>query len=192
MKKIKINFGSGANILKDHINVDISKSFGAQIIHNMNTFPYPFKDNYADEILCEMTLEHILYPTKAIEEFHRIIKKEGIIKIIVPHFSAPYALSADIHIRNYGVGYFYGFENNNKDMFNKEQKVVMDSIEKRFGDVKVKLVFPKGYMTIISLPFQLIFGNNKILQGVYEMLFSNFYRANEIHIIFKNKTIKGM
>lgn len=56
-KRIKIQFGSGRYLYPEHINIDLDKSRGADIACNMEKYPFP--DNHADEILCEMVLEHI-------------------------------------------------------------------------------------------------------------------------------------
>jgi SAM-dependent methyltransferase len=188
---MKIQFGSGGHIKKNFINVDYDLSQGADIACDMEKFPYPFEDNSADFILCEMVLEHIKTPTKAINEFHRIIKPEGIVKIVVPHFTSAYALSADIHITTFNIGYFWQRQGPIPlDMHNRALPLDGWRIrenEKYWKNVKVELFFPKGNCTILSLPWQFIFGKNKRLQGIYENLFSLFYRANEIHITYQNK-----
>ena len=189
-KEVKINFGSGTKIYPGFINVDQTKEYGAQVACNLEQFPYPFKDNYADFIVCEMVLEHLLYPTKSIEEFHRIIKPNGTVKIIVPHFSGLNALSADIHIRQYGMGYFYSYLLNNKGMFEHTSTKVWEQTKVKFKDVNIKLIFPKGMLTILSFPFQILFGSNRRMQGIYEHFFSNFYRCNEIHVTLSNKVLE--
>lgn len=189
-KGIKIQFGSGGKIKKDHINVDLDKRQGADVCCDMEKFPYPFPDNYADEILCEMTLEHIRTPTKAIDEFHRIVKPEGTVKIIVPHFSHAYSLFADIHISTFNTGYFWSRKNEDVDGWgNKLTNTGWWFFDKdcRWKEVEVKLIFPQGKMKIISLPFQLVFGKKKRLQAIYEHFFSTMYRACEIHVTLKNK-----
>lgn len=187
---MKIQFGAGGHIKKDWINVDLDKSQGADVAWNMETFPYPFPDNCADEILCEMTLEHIKTPSAAINEFHRIIKPDGIVKIVVPHCSHAYALVADMHISVFNVGYFRSRESPSNDMFNKPIPVdgwKSDKYAHYWKDVDVKIIFPQGNLKLISLPYQLIFNSSKIMQGVYEHFFSTFYRACEIHCTYTNK-----
>ena len=193
-KPIRIQFGAGGHIKSGWINVDLDTSQGANKICDMEKFPYPFPDNYADEILCEMTLEHIRTPTKAINEFHRIIKPHGIVRITVPHFSHAYALAADNHISVFNVGYFWGRKIDKVDLFNKtppKNHWIKKDTEFYWNDVKVDLIFPKGYLTIVSLPFQLIFNSGKIMQALYEHFFSNFYRACEIHVVYKSKESKN-
>lgn len=192
-KEIKLQFGSGAHILKDYINIDLTKEFGAQIACDMNKFPYPFPDNYADEILCEMTLEHINFPTGAIDEFHRIIKPTGTVYLRVPHFSHAYSFFADIHVSTFNVGYFWGRKHTEIELDMWNNKLLPGKHwhffdkNKKWKDVKVELVFPKGYLFIFSLPWQFLFGKNKIMQGIYENILSTFYRACEIKVIFKMK-----
>ncbi len=192
-KKIRIQFGSGGHIKKGWINVDLNKSQGANISWNMERFPYPFPNNYADEILCEMTLEHIKTPTKAIREFHRIIKPSGIVKIIVPHFSHASSLYADVHVSTFNIGYFWSRKNDKIDMWNRKPPIDRwknSEYDFYWKKVKVDLIFPKGYFTLLSLPFQLIFNSSKIMQGIYENFFSTIYRACEIHIELKEKVNK--
>lgn len=179
----KIQFGSGHKILKGYINVDSDTSMGAQVAHNLDLFPYPFKDNYADEIICEMTLEHLKYPTKSIDEFHRILKTGGKLKIIVPHFSHFSAHLADIHICVFNVEYFLRRQDSLKDIWGKQEGTnKWTYVDKTFKDVKVQIKFPGGLLKIISCPFEKIFNISPLFQGIYEHFFSNFYRANEIHV----------
>jgi hypothetical protein len=137
-----------------------------------------------------MALEHIRTPSKAIDEFHRIIKPNGTVKLIVPHFSHAYSSFADVHVATYNVGYFWSRQNKNVDMWNNKLKSSRWSWfdnDRRWDCVKVELIFPKGWMTVFSFPWQIIFGKNKILQGIYENYFSTLYRACEIHVTFKGK-----
>lgn len=54
----------------------------------------PVKDDSFDAVLCTEVLEHLPYPEKAIQEFSRIIRKDGVLLLTAPfcsltHF-APY------------------------------------------------------------------------------------------------------
>lgn len=51
MKKKKLNLGCGKDIKKEYVNLDIRKFPGVDIIHDLNKFPYPFKDDSFDEII---------------------------------------------------------------------------------------------------------------------------------------------
>jgi ubiquinone/menaquinone biosynthesis C-methylase UbiE len=134
-----------------------------------------------------MILEHIHTPTKAIDEFHRIIKPNGVVKIIVPHCSHFSALLAEQHICQFNTEYFFK-RVSDKNVWGKEIKTwSYIRKDKRWNDVKVTIVFPKGMLTILSWPFQKIFNINRIMQQTYENLVSCFYRAHELHVELRNK-----
>ena len=147
----------------------------------MNKFPYEFKNNYADLIVCNMVLEHIKQPTKAIEEFHRIIKPNGIIEIIVPHFSGLNALMADQHINVFSCWYF--------DLFKIENRKYWYVTERRFNKVYTKIVFPKGMLAIINISIEYLVNINGLTKKIYEHFFSNIYRANELHVTIIKKVV---
>ena len=95
MMKI-IDFGCGESKYPGSIGVD-SDARGADVIHDMNTYPYPFEDSVADIIYCSHTLEHLEHPEKALEEFARIIKPGGKIVARVPHASCLGAYAFPLH-----------------------------------------------------------------------------------------------
>jgi len=60
----------------------------ADIVYNLNDFPYPFEDNSFDLIWCSHFLEHFQDLPKLMEEFYRLLKPGGKIAINSPHFSS--------------------------------------------------------------------------------------------------------
>jgi len=84
---MKLNLGCGKEILSGYVNVDKLRLSGVDIVHNLDNFPYPFKDNSVDEIFVSHFLEHVQDLPRVMEEFGRICKNGAVIKIRVPHFS---------------------------------------------------------------------------------------------------------
>lgn len=86
---MKINAGCGTDIREGYVNLDFHEVKGMKkdrdIIHDLNKFPYPFKKNSVDEIMCNGTMEHLLDTDKVMGEFHRILKPGGILKISTSH-----------------------------------------------------------------------------------------------------------
>ncbi len=106
----KLHLGSGLNIKKCWTNVDLTDKHGAEVVHNLEEFPYPFKDNTFDEIFMDNVLEHLGNTIKVMEELHRISKPNAIIRIIVPHYSGCMALGHITHKRVFCAGTFGNFE----------------------------------------------------------------------------------
>lgn len=94
---IKINLGSSGNNLHGYINVDIRESVNPDVVHDLNAFPYPFKDNSADRIELTHVLEHLDQPFKVMRELHRILKPKGTLYIAVPHFSRGFTHTEHSH-----------------------------------------------------------------------------------------------
>jgi len=83
----KLNLGCG-NFKKDgFVNLDISEFTDPDIVHDLETFPYPFDDGYFDLIESDHVLEHLSNPFKVMAELHRILAKGGRLIVRVPHFS---------------------------------------------------------------------------------------------------------
>jgi|SRR3989344_4356494 len=87
MKKT-LHLGCGLHKKLNSIGIDINPLSKADIIHNLNKFPYPFNKNQFDLIIAEHILEHLDNITKVIEELHRISKNKAKIIIDTSHFSS--------------------------------------------------------------------------------------------------------
>jgi len=89
----KLNLGSGIDYREGWINLDLGnkniygKKIKVDVIHDLNKFPYPFSDNYFEEIWMDQVLEHLEEPLKVMKELIRISKDNAIITVRVPHFS---------------------------------------------------------------------------------------------------------
>lgn len=87
-----LNLGSGEDVKKSDDkthwdNLDIVEHNGANIICDLNKFPYPIKDNTYDYIYSNHVLEHLKEPKQTMNEMVRMCKHNGIIEINVPHFN---------------------------------------------------------------------------------------------------------
>jgi len=129
----KLHLGCGHRYLDGWINLDISekdiygKKLKVDVTHNLNKFPYPFKDKSFDFVLMEHTLEHLNNPNRVIKELLRITKKNGIIKIVVPHFSH-YGSFRDPTHKHYfsldSIDYFKGFKVLSKKLSFSHNKIL--------------------------------------------------------------------
>ncbi len=130
--KIKLDLGCGSNKHgDDYIGIDISDETDANIIHDLNMYPWPFEDNSIDEVYCENYVEHIphdtgvkeaLFEANTFEEFkklyiekskldgyikffnelYRIMKPESKAIITVPYYTSVRAFGDPTHHRYVG------------------------------------------------------------------------------------------
>lgn len=95
---IKLNLGCGDVYLDGYINCDILSTIKVDKTFDLEKPPYPFEDNYADEILLDNVLEHIHDIVGTMQELHRILKPGGIVKIYVPYGKADRAIQDPTHV----------------------------------------------------------------------------------------------
>ena len=130
----KLHLGCGKNIKEGFINLDSVKLSGVDVVHNLNKFPWPFKDNEFDYIEANQILEHLEDIPKVLREIWRISKNKGRVHIEVPHYASPGAwfdlthkhpfgwMSLDYmaanKIHRHSVGKIHSHEYGSKEKFN--------------------------------------------------------------------------
>ena len=105
-----LDLGCGKRKLKGAIGIDISLDCDADVIHNLNKFPYPFSDSEFDYVHADNIIEHLDDVVKVLEELHRITKNGATIKIIVPFFRNLYAFIDPTHKHFFTVRSFDYFD----------------------------------------------------------------------------------
>lgn len=76
------------------IGIDINKNSQADVFHDLNEFPWPFKDNEFDMVFSSHCIEHLDDWIRVLREIIRITKPNGVINFLVPHFSSAIAFTA--------------------------------------------------------------------------------------------------
>jgi len=85
---VTLSVGCGQQEPKpDLVRLDISSLVNPDVVWDLDKFPYPFETSSFSEIECFDVIEHLQSIPKALEEFHRILEPNGLIKITTPHFS---------------------------------------------------------------------------------------------------------
>jgi len=82
----KLNLGCGRDIKTGYINIDKSKTAGVDVAHDLDKYPWPFKDNYFDEVYGRDVIEHVKDLFRAMKEIRRISKNNAVVRLIVPYW----------------------------------------------------------------------------------------------------------
>lgn len=90
MKKYK-----SENPKDDVIGIDINKDSQADVLHDLNKFPWPFKESEFDMTFSSHCIEHLDDWLKVLREIVRITKPNGTIIFMVPHFSSAIAYTVE-------------------------------------------------------------------------------------------------
>ncbi len=97
---MKLNIGCGRNIIEGWLNVD---SRGGNIICDAAFLP--FKNHSFDNVLASHVLEHVPNLWKVIQEIHRILQPNGILKVRVPYGIKGFTASP-YHVRAFTLNSF--------------------------------------------------------------------------------------
>jgi len=94
---MKLHIGCWQDSRQWYINLDGIQLPWVDMVHDLEQFPYPFKDNMFSEIYSAHLLEHMSDLGKVMEELTRISKNWGKIKVIVPYFTNPWTRADYTH-----------------------------------------------------------------------------------------------
>jgi SAM-dependent methyltransferase len=94
---------------QEYIGVDKVELPGVDIVCDINQ-GLPLENETMDEIICIHVLEHIRNLEFIMNEFHRILKHQGVLRIWVPHCFSPCAFGDSTHVRFFTFETFLNFD----------------------------------------------------------------------------------
>lgn len=86
--KKALDVGCGSRKLPGSLGMDVVKDSQADVIHDFEVVPWPFKENEFDIVFMNHSLEHVKDVLAVLSEVHRVTKNKGRVVIQVPHFRA--------------------------------------------------------------------------------------------------------
>lgn len=106
----KLHIGAGYDIKKGWINHDIAPLPNIDIVHDLNSYPWPWEDGEFVEIHMKDVLEHLPNTIKVMEELHRITKPGAKVYIAVPYWNSYEAITDPTHISQFNEFTFEFFD----------------------------------------------------------------------------------
>jgi SAM-dependent methyltransferase len=98
-----LDVGCGSAKLPGAVGIDISADTDADIVHDLNVFPYPLEDASFDHVVMQDVIEHVQEPIRVVEELHRILRPNGRLQLRTPHFSSALAYGDPTHVHYYSA-----------------------------------------------------------------------------------------
>ena len=167
-KNIKIlDLGCGNKKREGAVGIDFNDRTAADIVHNLNVFPYPIEDSSFDEIYLDNALEHLDDVMRVMEEVYRICKTGGLVKVIVPYFRSQWAFIDPTHKHFFTVDSFAYFDPDHiickrydytLARFKTDRKVFNETLKNRWLKkliVKIANRWPNRYEYYLSHLFPL-------------------------------------
>ena len=96
---IRLDVGCGLNKQKGFVGMDVSAKSHADIVHDIQKFPWPIPDSCCFQILMSHVWEHIepKYRFQVMDECWRIIKHDGQLLIAAPYANSFLAMAHPAH-----------------------------------------------------------------------------------------------
>jgi SAM-dependent methyltransferase len=82
-----LDVGCGVNKFPGSIGIDSNLSTRADVICELDQFPYPFRDSVFDQVRAIHVIEHVADVIRTMEEFHRLLKRGGRVVLSTPHYT---------------------------------------------------------------------------------------------------------
>lgn len=82
-----LDVGCGINKHPGAIGIDRNPNTSADVIGDLDQFPFPFRDNSFRELRAIHVIEHVSDVIRAVEEFHRLLIPGGHAVIVTPHYT---------------------------------------------------------------------------------------------------------
>jgi SAM-dependent methyltransferase len=92
-----LDVGCGSAKHPGAVGLDISADTDADVVHDLDVFPYPIADGSFDQILLQDVIEHVAEPYRVFAELHRIARPGARIQLRTPHYSSVLAFSDPTH-----------------------------------------------------------------------------------------------
>ncbi|MDD2531243.1 MAG: methyltransferase domain-containing protein [Candidatus ainarchaeum sp.] len=109
----KLEIGSGNKPKEGYLHFDIRSNVNADVIGDAKKLP--FRDEEFSEVYSRFFLEHLLRKDARItlKEMYRVLKKEGVLEIIVPNIAYFFKLflTESGQKKEWALNKIYGFEN---------------------------------------------------------------------------------
>ncbi len=174
-----LDVGCGAYKISGAIGIDRTPWPGVDVAYDLDCYPWPFADGVFERAICRHSLAHLGNVVKAIEELHRILRPNGVLEIVCPHFSSDNAFT-DITSR-----WFFGYRS--MDFFCPNRKFKYRYGSARFELVEVRISFLQAAVFAPDRykpnPFRTL-GIEAVINRFprfYEHFLTFLLRANEVY-----------
>jgi len=164
-----LNIGCGHVKIPNSVGVDFDPKSVADVIHDLDIFPWPFPDQAFDRIVIWHVIEHLRNPRRAMGEIARMARPGCKIELATPHYSSADSWGDMTHYMHFSLKTFEAFYIDGRD------PAPFDLMDR-------KLKFGRGLPAQIARAIAAIFG-----LSFYEKYCCFVFRASNMEYVFKRR-----
>jgi len=101
-----LDVGCGNAKTPGAVGLDFNPATAADIVHDLNQYPWPLPSDHFDRIVCSHIVEHVTDLIRFMEEIHRVSRAGALVEIVTPHFSNRFSYTDPTHLRHLGLRSF--------------------------------------------------------------------------------------
>jgi len=109
MEKAKLQIGCGKKPMAGYVNLDVIKYPWVDVVHDLDRFPWPFRDSQFEEVYANSVLEHLDDLLRSMGEIHRILRPGGVLRGGVPWYNYAGAFGDPTHKHFFNLSTFQYF-----------------------------------------------------------------------------------
>jgi len=122
----------------DAIGIDVSSRSAADIIWDLDEFPWPLENNAFDRIHMSHIIEHVRDVTRTMAEIFRVGRAAADVFVVTPHFSSHNSYTDPTHVRHLAARSF--------QYFTGEDFATFAGSAVRFSIEELELTFGKNFV----------------------------------------------
>lgn len=137
-----LHLGCGSKKCPGALGIDLDSRSKADIIHDLNEFPWPLESDSFDRVICEHVLEHLSDLVRTMAEIYRVCAEGAVVEIVSPHFSCVNSWDDPTHKHHFTLATF--------DYFHREHPLAYS--DAHFEVIERRLTFSPS---LLALPARL-------------------------------------
>jgi ubiquinone/menaquinone biosynthesis C-methylase UbiE len=188
MKSVVLELGVGnRKRISSAIGIDIIDGEGVDIVGDATEILKEIKDNSIDQVYSFHFLEHVDNHIEVVNEIIRVLKKNGFMNIVVPHFSNPFYYSDPTHKSKFGLFTFCYFAKSK--IFSRTFPKYCQHPNALLVDVKLGFKSYRPYYLRHGFKklLEIFFNSTRYFQEMYEENFTWIFPCYEIKYKIKKK-----
>ena len=101
-----LDVGCGNAKTPGAVGLDSNPATQADVLHDLNVYPWPLAESAFDRIICSHIVEHVADLVRFMGELHRVGQPGAQVEIVTPHFSSRFSVTDPTHVRHLGLRSF--------------------------------------------------------------------------------------